>query len=57
MTGASPGIRVASWNIRAAIGPGEPFPPAWWRHVDRARLARISAVIGAIDADVVALPP
>lgn len=55
MTGVSTTIRVASWNIRAAIGPGEPFPPAWWRHVDRARLARIGAFIGSLDADVVAL--
>ncbi len=52
---ASPTIRVATWNIRAAIGPGEPFPPAWWRHVDRRRLARIAAIIGTFDADVVAL--
>ena len=55
MTGVSTTIRVASWNIRAAIGPGEPFPPAWWRHVDRVRLARIGAVIASLDADVVAL--
>jgi endonuclease/exonuclease/phosphatase family metal-dependent hydrolase len=55
VTGASTTIRVASWNIRAAIGPGEPFPPAWWRHVDRVRLARIGAFIGALDADVVVL--
>jgi endonuclease/exonuclease/phosphatase family metal-dependent hydrolase len=50
-----PTIRVATWNIRAAIGPGEPFPPAWWRHVDRDRLARIASVIAEIDADLVAL--
>ena len=55
MTGVSTTIRVASWNIRAAIGPGEPFPPAWWRHVDRARLHRIGAFISSLDADVVAL--
>ena len=55
MAGVTASIRVASWNIRAAIGPGEPFPPAWWRHVDRARLARIGAFIGSLDADVVAL--
>ncbi len=48
-------LRVASWNIRAAIGPGEPFPPAWWRRVSSERLARIAAVIHALDADVVAL--
>jgi endonuclease/exonuclease/phosphatase family metal-dependent hydrolase len=46
---------VATWNIRAAIGPGNPFPPAWWRHVRRDRLAAIAALIGHLDADVVAL--
>jgi endonuclease/exonuclease/phosphatase family metal-dependent hydrolase len=55
MTADAPAIRVATWNIRAAIGPGEPFPPAWWRHVDEARLARIAAVIREMDADVIAL--
>ncbi len=50
-----PTIRVATWNIRAAIGPGEPFPPAWWRHVDRDRLARIAGIIAELDADLVAL--
>ena len=50
-----PTVRVATWNIRAAIGPGEPFPPAWWRHVRRERLERIAAQIVALDADVVAL--
>jgi endonuclease/exonuclease/phosphatase family metal-dependent hydrolase len=48
-------LRVATWNIRAAIGPGEPFPPAWWRHVRRDRLERIAEVIVDLDADVVAL--
>jgi endonuclease/exonuclease/phosphatase family metal-dependent hydrolase len=48
-------VRVATWNIRAAIGPGEPFPPAWWRHVRRDRLERIASVIADLDADVVAL--
>jgi endonuclease/exonuclease/phosphatase family metal-dependent hydrolase len=52
---ASPAIRVATWNIRAGIGPGEPFPPAWWRHVDRERLVRIASIIDALNADVVAL--
>jgi len=50
-----PTIRIATWNIRAAIGPGEPFPPAWWRHVDRDRLARIAGIITELDADLVAL--
>ncbi len=48
-------LRVVSWNIRAGIGPGEPFPPAWWRHVRRDRLERIGAILAALDADVVAL--
>jgi endonuclease/exonuclease/phosphatase family metal-dependent hydrolase len=48
-------VRVATWNIRAAIGPGEPFPPAWWRHVRRNRLDRIAEIITTLDADVVAL--
>ncbi len=52
---AGPAFRVATWNIRAAIGPGEPFPPAWWRHVDRGRLERIAGIITSLDADVVAL--
>ena len=58
MTGASAPparLRVATWNIRAAIGPGEPFPPAWWRHVRAERLERIAALIGAFEADVVTL--
>jgi endonuclease/exonuclease/phosphatase family metal-dependent hydrolase len=52
---AGPTFRVATWNIRAAIGPGEPFPPAWWRHVDRGRLERIAGIVSALDADIVAL--
>jgi endonuclease/exonuclease/phosphatase family metal-dependent hydrolase len=48
-------LRVATWNIRAAIGPGEPFPPAWWRHVRTNRLVRIAALIHGFDADVVTL--
>ena len=55
MIGSAPTIRVATWNIRAAIGPGEPFPPAWWRHVSRDRLARIAGIIVDLDADLVAL--
>lgn len=55
MVRASPTVRVATWNIRAAIGPGEPFPPAWWRHVRRDRLERIARQIVGLDADVVAL--
>jgi endonuclease/exonuclease/phosphatase family metal-dependent hydrolase len=48
-------LRVVTWNIRAAIGPGEPFPPAWWRHVRRARLERIGAILVDLDADVATL--
>jgi endonuclease/exonuclease/phosphatase family metal-dependent hydrolase len=55
VSGGAPTIRVATWNIRAAIGPGDPFPPAWWRHVDRDRLARIAGIIADLDADLVAL--
>jgi endonuclease/exonuclease/phosphatase family metal-dependent hydrolase len=58
MTGAAAPparLRVVSWNIRAAIGPGEPFPPAWWRHVRRDRLKRIAAVLAALDPDVATL--
>jgi endonuclease/exonuclease/phosphatase family metal-dependent hydrolase len=52
---APPTVRIATWNIRAAIGPGEPFPPAWWRHVRRDRFDRIAQVIVHLDADLVAL--
>ncbi len=48
-------LTVATYNIRAGIGPGEPFPPAWWRHVSRERLQRLGAVIAALDADIVSL--
>jgi endonuclease/exonuclease/phosphatase family metal-dependent hydrolase len=47
-------LRVATFNIRAAIGPG-PFPDRWWRHVDPRRVARIARVISSLDADLVAL--
>ena len=55
MSGGTPTIRVATWNIRAAIGPGDPFPPAWWRHVDNDRMARIGGIIADLDADLVGL--
>jgi endonuclease/exonuclease/phosphatase family metal-dependent hydrolase len=55
VSGGAPTIRVATWNIRAAIGPGDPFPPAWWRHVRPDRLARIAGIITGLDADLVAL--
>jgi endonuclease/exonuclease/phosphatase family metal-dependent hydrolase len=49
------GIRVATWNIRAAIGPGEPFPAGWWRHITDERFERIARIIADLGADVVAL--
>ncbi|MEA2519263.1 MAG: hypothetical protein QOF49_1343 [Chloroflexota bacterium] len=58
MSGAPVGparLRVVTWNIRAAIGPGEPFPPAWWRHVRADRLERIATVLTELDADVATL--
>ncbi len=47
-------LRVATWNIRAAIGPG-PFPDRWWRRVDRDRLHAIGAFLATLDVDVIAL--
>jgi endonuclease/exonuclease/phosphatase family metal-dependent hydrolase len=47
-------LRVATFNIRAAIGPG-PFPDAWWRRIDARRLSQIARLIRSLDADVVAL--
>ena len=47
-------LRVVSWNIRAAIGPG-PFPDRWWRRIDADRLRAIGAVLSAQDADLIAL--
>jgi len=47
-------LRVASWNIRAAIGPG-PFPDRWWSRIDADRLRAIGAFIAGLEADVVAL--
>jgi endonuclease/exonuclease/phosphatase family metal-dependent hydrolase len=49
------GLRLATWNIRAGIGPGEPFPPGWWRHVRRERVEAIGAFIERLDVDVVVL--
>jgi endonuclease/exonuclease/phosphatase family metal-dependent hydrolase len=47
-------LRVVSWNIRAAIGPG-PFPDRWWRRIDADRLRAIGVFLSGMDADVVAL--
>jgi len=58
VTGAPAGparLRVVTWNIRAAIGPGEPFPPAWWRHVRRDRLALVGTILADLEPDIVTL--
>jgi endonuclease/exonuclease/phosphatase family metal-dependent hydrolase len=47
-------LRVVSWNIRSAIGPG-PFPDRWWRRIDVDRLRAIGAFLSGLDADLVAL--
>lgn len=55
MTVGPASLRVATWNIRAAIGPGKPFPDRWWRLIDADRLRAIGKLLARIDADVVAL--
>jgi len=47
-------LRLATWNIRAAIGPG-PFPDRWWNRIDAGRLRAIGSFIAGLDADVIAL--
>jgi endonuclease/exonuclease/phosphatase family metal-dependent hydrolase len=47
-------VRVVSWNIRAAIGPG-PFPDRWWRRIDADRLRAIGVLLAGLEADVIAL--
>jgi endonuclease/exonuclease/phosphatase family metal-dependent hydrolase len=47
-------LRVVTWNIRAAIGPG-PFPGRWWTRIDADRLRAIGSMVAGLDADVVAL--
>lgn len=47
-------MRVVSWNIRAAIGPG-PFPDRWWSRIDADRLRAIGVFLTSLEADVVAL--
>jgi endonuclease/exonuclease/phosphatase family metal-dependent hydrolase len=47
-------LRVVSWNIRAAIGPG-PFPDRWWRRIDADRLRAIGVFLASLEADLVAL--
>lgn len=47
-------IRVITWNVRAAIGPG-PFPEGWWRRTDADRLAAMADLLRVLEADMVAL--
>jgi endonuclease/exonuclease/phosphatase family metal-dependent hydrolase len=47
-------IRVLTWNIRAAIGPG-PFPDRWWSRISADRQRAIGSFIDGVEADVVAL--
>jgi endonuclease/exonuclease/phosphatase family metal-dependent hydrolase len=47
-------LRVVSWNIRAAIGPG-PFPDRWWDRIDADRLRAIGAFLDGLEPDVIAL--
>ncbi len=47
-------LRVVTWNIRSAIGPG-PFPDRWWSRVDADRLRAIGDVLSGFEADLVAL--
>lgn len=55
MTDGPATVRVATWNIRAAIGPGKPFPDRWWRLISADRLRAIGDFLRDLDADVVAL--
>ena len=47
-------MKVATWNIRSAIGPG-PFPDRWWSRIDADRLRAIGSFIGGMDVDLIAL--
>ncbi len=47
-------LRVVTWNIRSAIGPG-PFPDRWWSRIDADRLRAIGDFLSGLDADLVAL--
>jgi endonuclease/exonuclease/phosphatase family metal-dependent hydrolase len=47
-------VRVVSWNIRAAIGPG-PFPDRWWRRIDGDRVRAIGVLLAGLQVDVIAL--
>jgi len=47
-------VRVVTWNIRAAIGPG-PFPDRWWSRIDADRLRAIGVFLASTGADIIAL--
>jgi endonuclease/exonuclease/phosphatase family metal-dependent hydrolase len=47
-------LRVATWNIRAAIGAG-PFPDLWWTRIDADRLRAIGSFIGSMGIDLIAI--
>jgi endonuclease/exonuclease/phosphatase family metal-dependent hydrolase len=47
-------IRFVTWNVRAAIGPGE-FPGTWWRRPDPGRLRAIADALEVLEADVIGL--
>ena len=55
MTDAPAALRVATWNIRAAIGPEKPFPDRWWRLIDGGRLRAIGDFLAGMNADFIAL--
>jgi len=48
-------LRVATWNIRAAIGPEKPFPDRWWRLISADRLRAMGELLAGLDLDLVAL--
>ena len=54
MTDTAANLRVATYNIRASIGPG-PFPDRWWDRIDADRLRAIGVLLGSLDLDLVAL--
>jgi len=47
-------VKVATWNIRSAIGPG-PFPDRWWSRIDADRLRAIGSFIVGMEVDLIAL--
>ena len=55
MTDGPATLRVATWNIRAAIGPEKPFPDRWWRLISANRLRAMGELLEGLDLDLVAL--